>query len=157
MKIMVKSPKAVERIFIRIYQRYYKCTTPVVHNNSHPFQHSAPQPPPRPPNKKKNFSRTRSEQSCYKVLTCSQEFFVKLLPVLDYLIKSGKKRVWNLEVQWCRDRWSTWLVWSAATVSTPLTIPFLLNFLTLLLSPSKQQVLQNINGNQHLCAIGTTV
>ena len=144
-----QSPKVVKRTSIRIYQRYYKCTTPVVHNNSHPFQHSAP-------NKKKIFSRTRSEQSCYKVLTCSQEFFVKLLPVLDYLIKSGKKRVWNLEVQWCRDRWSTWLVWSAATVSTPLTIPFLLNFLTLLLSPSKQ-VLQNINGNQHLCAIGTTV
>ena len=53
-----------------------------------------------PPNKKKNFSRTRSEQSCYKVLTCSQEFFVKLLPVLDYLIKSGKKKK--------KKRYETW-------------------------------------------------
>ena len=99
MKIMVKSPKVIERTFIRIYQRYYKCATLVVHNNSHPFQHSAPTPTPQK-KKKKIFSRTGSEQSCYKVLTCSQEFFVKPLPVINYLIKSGKKKK--------KKRYETW-------------------------------------------------
>ena len=85
MKIIVKSPKFVERTFIRIYQRYYKCTTPLVHNNSHPFHHNTP--PPHPKKNNNNNSRTGLEQ-------CSQEF-VKLQPSLDYLIKSGKNKMFE--------------------------------------------------------------
>ena len=40
MKIVVKSPKVAERTFIRINQRYYKCTIPMIYNNSHPFHHN---------------------------------------------------------------------------------------------------------------------
>ena len=48
-----QSPKVVKRTSIRIYQRYYKCTTPLVHNNSHPFHHNTPHPTP-PPQKNNN-------------------------------------------------------------------------------------------------------
>ena len=65
---------------------------PYIHNNSHPFHHNTPNPPqPPPPKKNNNNSRTGSQQSCSKVSTCSLEF-VKLLPGLDYLIKSRKKK-----------------------------------------------------------------
>ena len=105
MKIVVKSPKVAERTFVRINQRYYKCTIPMVYNNSHPFHHNTLLILPKKKNNNNNNSRTRSQQSYSKVSTCSLEF-VKLLPGLDYLIKSRKKK--KKKSSWkCSDSWST--------------------------------------------------
>ena len=90
MKIIVKSLKVSERAFIKIYQRYYKCTIHLFITITILSIITPPTPHTPPPQKNNNNSRTGSQQSCSKVSTCSLEF-VKLLPGLDYLIKSRKK------------------------------------------------------------------